>query len=363
MEAELNRVRAKVNTKAVVKKHIAVQDGRLNSKNMENTKAIQQEVPSIRLSPEQIEEVHTDEYSLTLFYATRMEPMSLLEMKRQFPEPEPKKVQSIMDRYIKVGLVHITSDGKYYSNFPENYINYSHYRYDSDLEARKDSKVFQIMKEQTGKTEFWKDKTYFSMDAFYSEEQSKELLEMFKAIKLRAKTYANQNAEKKSIKGLKFRRMKFFDMTFAFLIFLSFGFGVTSQAMSAGGNDPHRTVIARAGGGNDPTGRVMVSESYSQIDSDNPDCGGGGHDPNECFDPHTGGGGHDPAESGGTINPKSCFLKIEGRIIEVKNQKLCKLQRLIDILSECEIVGEETCNMTLDQIEQMTVQLESQRHE
>ena len=160
------------------------------------------EVPSIRLSPEQIEEIHVDEYTLTLFYATRMEALSLLEIKRQFPEPEAKKVQSIMDRFIKVGLIHITSEGKYYSNFPENYINYSNYRYDNDLEARKDAKVFQIMKEQTGKLEYWKNRTYFSMDNFYSDEQSEELQALFKTIKLKAKEFANQNSQKISLKGL-----------------------------------------------------------------------------------------------------------------------------------------------------------------
>jgi hypothetical protein len=70
--------------------------------------------------------------------------MTLNEIKRQFAEPEPKKAQSILDRFIKVGLIHITPEGAYYSNFPDNYINYSHYRYDGDLEARKDSKVLRL---------------------------------------------------------------------------------------------------------------------------------------------------------------------------------------------------------------------------
>lgn len=225
------------------------------------------DVPSIRLSAEQIEEIHADEYSLTLFYASRVEPLSLLEIKREFAEPEPKKAQSVMDRFLKVGLVHLTVDGKYYSNFPENYINYSHYRYDADLEAKKDSKVFDLMKEFTGKGEYWKDKTYFSIDAFYSKEQSDELLEMFKAIKVKAKEFANQNAKKKSIRSLKFRRLKFYDMTFAIFLALSLVwiFPVHSFA---------------AGGGNDPTASLESSE-YVQYASFLDLPRGGGHDPDD----------------------------------------------------------------------------------
>jgi hypothetical protein len=44
---------------------------RLDSQKSESAKVVPAEVPSIRLSPEQIEEIHVDEYTLTLFYATR----------------------------------------------------------------------------------------------------------------------------------------------------------------------------------------------------------------------------------------------------------------------------------------------------
>lgn len=225
-----------VNSKSK-KAEAAVAGPGLGTQKSDKSVVPQVEVPSIRLSPEQIEEIHVDEYSLTLFYATRVEPLTLNDIKREFAEPEPKKAQSVMERFIKVGLVHITPDGSYYSNYPENYINYSHYRYDGDLEARKDSKVFQLMKEFSGKSEYWKDKTYFSMDAFYSKEQSDELLEMFKAIKLKAKDFANENAKKKTIRGLRFRRMKFFDMTFAFVFAMLLTLGISNKSY-AGGNDP-----------------------------------------------------------------------------------------------------------------------------
>lgn len=328
----------------------------LDSKKSESLKASPAEVPSIRLSPEQIEEIHVDEYTLTLFYATRVQPMSLVDIKKQFAEPVPKKAQSVMERFIKVGLVHITPEGMYYSNFPDNYINYSHYRYDGDLEARKDSKVFELMKEFTGKSEYWKDKTYFSMDAFYTNEQSQELLEMFKAVRAKAKDFANENAKKKSIDGLKFRRMKFYDMTFAILLAFMMTLGISNKSY-AGGNDPvialfktnpvaaynFLSVARFAGGGNDPTAMMFTKnpQLYSTtIDSAPGNSGGGGHDPNERRDP-VGGGGHDPA------NPPTagvaCVLEFEGQYLALNSKRTCKLKKLMDFMNSCGSSEHPTC--------------------
>ena len=256
--------------------------------NSEIIKKELKDVPSVRLSPEQIEEINADEYSLVLFYATRMQPMSLGEIKRQFVETEIKKAESVMERFLKVGLIHKTEEGKFYSNFPNNYINYSNYRYDADLEARKDAKVFQIMKEQSGKKEFWKDKAYFSIDAFYTEEQSEILHEMLNEIKMKAKNFANVN-DSKPIKNMKFRRFKFYDMFWGLALFaLTFSLGTLHNSAFAhiGGNDPvgvssvsHQSgsVVAlshfSSGGGNDPTASSVRSDA-----SDN-QGGGGGHDP------------------------------------------------------------------------------------
>lgn len=348
---------------------LAVSEGRLLSENMDTKKEPAVEVPSIRLTPEQIEEIHTDEYSLTLFYATRIEPLSIVDIKREFPEPEPKKAQAVIDRFVKVGLVHVIDDGKFYSKYPENYINYSHYRYDADLEARKDAKVFQLMKEFTGNKEYWKDKTYFSMDAFYSSEQTSELLEMFRQIKIKAKEFANENARKKSTKGLKFRRMKFYDMNLALLlafVFTFFAMAVPKSAV-AGGNDPHfraafsadrgfgLEIMARAsGGGNDPTAMAYFGgmqtaslESSRDWPSTTPGREGhdphhptpnfgtsdnGGHDPDfpQMIDPSTcGGGGHDPT-CGST-----CVLAIEGSLIPVQSPAICRLKNLLEFAARC----------------------------
>jgi hypothetical protein len=388
MELKRNREGAEEKNKPLSSKvAIKIYENGRASKTQETASTIQTEVPNIRLSPEQIEEIHADEYSLTLFYAVRMEPLSLLEIKRQFAEPESKKAQSVMDRFVKAGLVHITPEGKYYSNFPENYINYSHYRYDSDLEARKDAKVFQIMKEQTGKSEFWKDKTYFSMDAFYSEEQTREMIEMFKAIKRKAKEYANENSRKKSIKGLRFRRMKFFDITFGFLFAFVIMIAVGTNAF-AGGNDPTVSVAmfddavaaiekAGGGGGNDPTAPMAAIRNVQLVAlAQQPTgTGGGGHDPDGPSEPTPppGGGGHDPGGGGGhdpdqpntrsSINSSACVVRIESQLLTVSNPRLCKLQFLIEFLDNCEQYGEASCNAALAQLEGMTIHLMNQSFE
>lgn len=357
------------------------------------------ESTDIRLSPEQIEEIHTDEYSLLLFYATRVQPLAVAEIKKQFPEPEPKKVTSVMERFVKAGLIHMTPDGKYYSNFPDNYINYSDYRYDSDLEAKKDSKVFRLMKEFTGNREYWKNRTYFSMDAFYTETQTKELQEMFLQIKIKAKEFANQNSKTKSILGLKFRRIKFFDMLFS----LAFGFmmlvSVIPQA-KAGGNDPtlpmrvmeYQEVIdiylgdhrLASGGGNDPTiqqmavrsritplnpwqrfgyqfdeGQVVAQFASPESKVEVPIAppvkigdlikdgglhdGGGGHDPTVCKPSVRSGGGHDPAGKELPTVAICCISSSTGESVSVSSRSLCIAQDLLFNLAICMDADDEDC--------------------
>ncbi|MFN8790832.1 MAG: hypothetical protein ACK5Y2_05180, partial [Bdellovibrionales bacterium] len=243
-----------------------------------------------------------------------------------------------------------------YSNFPDNYINYSHYRYDGDLEARKDSKVFELMKEFTGKSEYWKDKTYFSMDAFYTKEQSQELLEMFKAVRTKAKEFANENAKKKSIDGLKFRRMKFYDMTFAILLVFMVTLGISNKS-HAGGNDPVLALfktnpvaavnflnVARfAGGGNDPTAMMFTinPELYAATIASAPgNPGGGGHDPNKTRDP-VGGGGHDPSDP--PTAGVACVLEYEGQYLALNSKRTCKLKKLMDFMNSCGSSEHPTC--------------------
>lgn len=339
-------------------KTIALLSQKASSISTDNTKSVSKlevlpAVPSVRLAPEQIEEIHTDEYSLALFYATRVQPLNIKEIKRDFPEPSANKAQSVMDRFLKCELVHIDNTGRYYSNYPENYINYSHYRYDGDLEAKKDSKVFQLMKENTGKREYWKDKTYFSIDSFYTDEQTQELCEMFDAIRKKAKHFSNENVKKKSVKGLKFRRIKFFDMFFVLALVLG-GLGTKSYA----GNDPiTKTVyenpndalellhLARIGGGNDPASRSKVSYS-----TDNGrQVGGGGHDPAPDNQKHSnnGGGGHDPIK---VVKP--CILDIEGETV-VTTQEVCSLKRVSDVVNSCKVNYRKGCAEAEAQMEKL----------
>jgi hypothetical protein len=246
----------------------------------------------IRLSSEQIEEINADEYSLPLFYATRTQPFSLTELKRQFVEPEPKKAESVIERFLKVGLIHLTDDGKYFSNYPDNYLNYSDYRYDGDLEAKKDSKVFHLMKDNTGKKEYWKDKSYFSIDGFFTDEQSKEIQIMLNEVRLKTKEFSNKN-DNIEMDKMKFRRFKFYDMFWSFALFAllfsltSIQSGSTAFAISSGG------------GGNDPSAisKMFLKSKGFEL---NKYSGGGGNDPsaivisNPITGAQGGGGGHDP---------------------------------------------------------------------
>jgi hypothetical protein len=357
MEMQRNEIKAVTDSK-IRQNNSSVHKFGHDVKNINEKKDLLKEVETIKLEPEQIEEIHADEYSLTLFYATRMQPMSLLEIKRQFAEPEAKKAQSVMDRFLKAGLIHVTREGKYYSNFPEGYINYADYRYDSDLEARKDAKVFQIMKEQTGKRDYWKDQTYFSIDAFYSEEQSKELIGLFREIKLKAKKYSNENSKSKSIKGLKFRRMKFYDMMLS--LFLVFLFTVGTSFPSYAG-----------GGGNDPTGMQRFASGY-RFDSiiyladASTLNGGGGHDPE---DTPRGGGGHDPEDGGfegrRSVDPisnfDSCWINIDGKLEFIQDRKTCILNRFTQLLNGCDKLGEASCNYLLQELERLIEDFEAVR--
>ncbi len=234
------------------------------------------DLPHVRLEPEQIEEIHADEYSLKIFYATRVQALTLGEIKRKFPEPSPKKAQSVLTRFVDCGLVHTTGEGKYYSNFPENYINYSDYKYDADLEAKKDAKVFEIMKEFTGNTEYWKTKAYYSIDSFFTDEQTAELKALFQAIKFKSKQFANDNARRGKVDGLTFRRLKFYDMVLSIFVIVSFLMGSTDRAFA--GNDPGIIQMREMSTNIYP---LTVEELIQKMYEYNSDSFGEGNDPGQ----------------------------------------------------------------------------------
>lgn len=283
-------------------------------------------IPNVILSPEQIEEIHVDEYSLALFHATRLQPMSLLEIKRQFPEPKAKKAQSVMERYVTVGLVHVDKDGRFYSNFPRNYVNLGKYKYDADIEAKKDRKVFQEMKDNFGNKQHWEDRAYFSIDSFFSEEQTSELRELFMKIREKSKQFANDNAEKGTLKGLKFRRLKFYDVISSFALVLLLAMLIPHESF-ARGNDPHkisfRVEQIKGGSGNDPSAwdsECLSVESAAILARLAAHNGGSGHDPKLYAKPDiNGGSGHDPSSlAPGLANYGDVSCKAEALVPFVK---------------------------------------------
>jgi len=325
--------------------------------NLIATKRVDSTVPDLRpgepatvnLDPCQVEEIHADDYSLLLFSATRIEPLSISEIKHQFPEPNPRKAQSVMDRFVSVGLVHVTKEGKYYSNYPHDYVNWGKYRYEADIEARKDAKVFQLVKDFFGIKSYWQNKVYFSLDAFFTPEQSEELKEMIFQLKVKAKQYANENAKAGKLSDMKFRRIKFYDMVFGFLfaILLSFGAIDNSYARGGSGTDPvsfkpseETSMMFAVGSGTDAKIRQAIDECLSDSDvrlmkAVDVDQGGGGHDPTEGpgrrmmeYKPSgngTGGGGHD---TGTKVN---------------YTDEACKLNTLLDFVRKCRGLSNQFC--------------------
>jgi hypothetical protein len=335
-------------------------------------KKVLKDLPSIRLSPEQIEEIHADEYSLMLFYATRVEALTLGEIKRRFPEPTPQKAHSVLKRYVECGLVHINNEGRYYSNYPDNYINYSDYKYDADLEAKKDAKIFELMKEYTGQPEYWATRSYFSNDSFFTQEQTQELKDMFTAIKYKAKQFSNENSKNGKVNGLKFRRLKFYDMILGMLFAVLLFSLPAPQAMA--GNDPGGPAIMRltniapiqvddlidrmltsrdilaAGGGNDPGNLITFTEPRLMAKVWNSSFevqAGGGHDPggrNSKDGKDRAGGGHDPGKPDAA---RTCIKEVyesEGRLLDLSDSCLDLLYDIAD--EECVINGSKNyCSM------------------
>lgn len=306
---------------------------------------------NIRLSPDQIEEVHTDEYSLMLFYATRLQPMKLEEINERFPHPEGKKIKIYLDRFIEVGLINQNDKNEYFTNYPNHYVNYSNFRYDEYLESRKDSKIFKLMKKFNGVKEFWKQRTYFSIDAFFTDEQSKELQGMFDEIRKKAKAFSSENMANKKIDGLKFRRLKFYDIFFPAFIACVMLLSFVSTPVFAG-NDPTsvsyqpnakpllqnlvfqpETTIA----GNDPTKRWDDGDnSGNEI--------GGGVDPTRR--PPAQNGGFDPTAPAYS----TCAVQVNNKVIHGNSADLCRAQELVETLPQCGDAKGKKCQKQMSEI-------------
>ena len=222
---------------------------------------------TVTLSARQIEEIHADEYSLNLFHATRYTPLSLLEIKRQFPEPSAKKADLVMSRFVEAGLVTCSAEEQFYTCYPGKYLNYGSYRYDTEIEGRKDRRIFLEMKENFNNPAHWEDRAYYSIDSFFTKEQTMELRELFMQIRQKSKEFSAENQSKGKLKGLLFRRLKFYDMAGLLLVVMALSFSFI-QPSYAGGNDPHRSAYTTRVSGNDPhRPATLTDECYGNVEA------------------------------------------------------------------------------------------------
>ena len=178
------------------------------------------------------------------------------------------------------------SQSRYVTRYPNKYVNYGEYRYDALLETRKDRAIFDKMKDHFGDKEFWGENSYFSIDYFFTDEQTQELKKLFDQIKEKARAFAVEN-KGKDPGDMKFRQIKYYNMTLSIILIASLMLFVASMMGP--------TAFAFGGGGNDPTamrmsyspqpyadqgGFLRVSESESLSDSNKiQPLGGGGIDP------------------------------------------------------------------------------------
>lgn len=100
------------------------------------------DIPCVRLNADQVVEITADDYSLKIFNLTRIKPVSVSEIISIEPEPESGDAGETIQRFLRVGLLQEVSDGRFYSKFPENYVNFTDHPYDEEFESDKDIRSF-----------------------------------------------------------------------------------------------------------------------------------------------------------------------------------------------------------------------------
>ncbi len=193
------------------------------------------DTPSIRFTREQTVEIMMEDYSLKLFHLTRIKPLSLNEIKQYAPESEAGRASDIMDRFCAVGLVEVTDDYKYYSKYPDNFANFTEHPLDKEIEADKDSLIFDLMKEKSGDEKFWAKNTFFQEDGYFTVDQTNFIREALLSLKFYVKKSLQENRERGLIEGLIYRRHKFYDIGLSLLFAFTF---LISSGNAMGGNDP-----------------------------------------------------------------------------------------------------------------------------
>lgn len=201
------------------------------------------DTPSVRFTKEQTMEIMTEDYSLKLFHLTRMKPLTLSEIKMYAPEPEAGRASDIMDRFCAVGLLEVTNDHKYYSKYPNNFPNFTEHPLDKEIEADKDSLIFDLMKQKATDELFWKNNIFFQEDGYFTSEQTNFIRETLMSLKFYVKKALQENREKGHLEGLTYRRHKFYDIILS--LFIAFTF-LTSPTDALGGNDPGSPIWTEA---------------------------------------------------------------------------------------------------------------------
>ncbi|MBY0384083.1 hypothetical protein K2X05_02900 [bacterium] len=201
------------------------------------------DTPSIRFTKEQTVEIMMEDYSLKLFHLTRIKPLSLEEIKLFAPEPESGRASDIMDRFCAVGLIEVTQDHKYYSKYPNNFANFTEHPLDKEIEADKDSLIFDLMKQKAGDVMFWSKNSFFQEDGYFTSEQTNFIREALLSLKFYVKKSLQENREKGLIEGLTYRRHKFYDIMLCFIFVFTF---LISSNKAMGGNDPGGAIFLEA---------------------------------------------------------------------------------------------------------------------
>lgn len=204
------------------------------------------DIACVRFSAEQAEEIMASDYTLKIFHATRIESLSMKDIVDNFGEPGDGVAQVILDRLVRVGVLEVKADSKYFTAYPGNFPNFTDHTYDLNLELNKDARVFKLMKENAGDREYWQTQSYFSTDGFFSDEQALEVRKRLMDLKFFIKNALKANMEEGTLKGKTFRRHKFYDLVLgSFLALFVFVGGKADASNDPGGQIAQTSQLQR----------------------------------------------------------------------------------------------------------------------
>lgn len=106
---------------------------------------------------------------------------------------------------------------------------------DKEIEADKDSLIFDLMKQKAADEHFWKNNVFFQEDGCFTCEQTNFIRETLMSLKFYVKKALQDNREKGCLDGLTYRLHKFYDIILGLLVMFTF---IVSSRDARGGNDP-----------------------------------------------------------------------------------------------------------------------------